>query len=141
MLRRKRDRLGVSFAKQKMMRRFLDRLRRFGPQPPASVWAPPRSKHILTALKDISRHMGNAFSKFTNPEPSSSPLASFSEPRSSRVTRARVVRCGFPAADSPGFFEPICLIFFAPYTFGPGSGCLGFGLSLSTRTIGNGLGA
>ena len=53
MIRRKRDRLGVSFAKQLVMKRFLARLRRFGPRPPERVWSQPRSKHILTALKGL----------------------------------------------------------------------------------------
>ena len=124
MLRRKRDRLGVSFAKQKMMRRFLDRLRRFGPRPPASVWARPRSssRHILTALKDIKTRiksvlfklMGNIISSLSHAAPlfsESSPLSvsdSFLDtPRRTPAARAQAFRIGFPwAPASPGCYEP-----------------------------------
>ena len=62
MIRRKRDRLGVSYAKQIVMKRFLDRLRRWGPKCPTveSVYKMARFRPTvlaqLTAVKHGKQH-------------------------------------------------------------------------------------
>ena len=59
MIRRQRNRLGVSYAKQIAMRRFLWRLRRWGPRPPAAnddrFGLPTRT--IIAQLRDTKRDL------------------------------------------------------------------------------------